>query len=56
MPILGGGGIGVILLVLAAAYLGIDPTVLLEGMGGLEQAGVGPQISTERKPSARTTR
>lgn len=53
MPVLGGGGIGVILLVLAAAYFGIDPTVLLEGMGGLGTGPAsGPPISTERQPSA----
>jgi hypothetical protein len=52
MPVLG-GGIGVILLVLAAAYFGIDPTVLLEGMGGLGTGPAsGPPISTERQPSA----
>ena len=49
---LGGGGIGLILLVLAAAYFGIDPTVLLQGMGGAVQ-DQGPSVTTEqRQPSA----
>lgn len=46
------GGVGLILVVLAAAYFGIDPRILIEGMGGL---GTGPAseppISTERQPS-----
>jgi predicted metalloprotease len=47
------GGIGLILLLVAAAYFGIDPRVVLEGMGGL---GTGPEsgappISTQRRPS-----
>jgi predicted metalloprotease len=49
---LGGGGIGLILVVLAAAYFGIDPTVLLQGMGGAVQEQ-GPSMTTEqRQPSA----
>jgi hypothetical protein len=47
------GGIGLILLVLAAAYFGIDPRVLLEGMGGLAtgpESGV-PPTGTQRQPS-----
>jgi len=49
---LGGGGIGLILMVLAAAYFGIDPTVLLQGMGGAVQEQ-GPSMTTEqRQPSA----
>jgi predicted metalloprotease len=49
---LGGGGIGLILVVLAAAYFGIDPTVLLQGMGGGMQEQ-GPSVTTEqRQPSA----
>jgi len=45
---LGGGGIGLILVVLAAAYFGIDPTVLLQGMGGGMQ-DQGPSVTTERR-------
>ena len=46
------GGVGLILLVLAAAYFGIDPTVLLEGMGGLGTGPAsGPPVSTQRQPS-----
>ena len=45
-----GGGLGLILLVLAASYFGIDPTVLLEGMGGLG-SGPGPAVSTQRQPT-----
>jgi predicted metalloprotease len=43
-----GGGIGLILMVLAAAYFGIDPTVLLQGMGGA-MPDQGPSVSTERR-------
>jgi len=46
-----GGGVGLILLVLAAAYFGIDPTVLLEGMGGMG-SGQDPRTTSERQPSA----
>ena len=47
-----GGGLGMIVLVLAAAYFGIDPSVLLQGMGGLVQ-DQGPSVTTEqRQPSA----
>ena len=47
-----GGGLGLIVLVLAAAYFGIDPTVLLQGMGGAVQEQ-GPSMTTEqRQPSA----
>ena len=47
------GGVGLILLVLAAAYFGIDPTVLLEGMGGLGTGPAsGPPVSPQRQPSA----
>ena len=46
-----GGGIGLILVVLAAAYFGIDPTVLLQGMGGVAP-NEGPSTTTEqRQPS-----
>jgi len=47
-----GGGLGLIVLVLAAAYFGIDPAVLLQGMGGAVQ-DQGPSVSPEqRQPSA----
>jgi len=53
MPALGGGGIGLILVVLAMAYFGIDPTVLLEGMGGAGTGPTsGPPIGAQRPPSA----
>jgi hypothetical protein len=47
-----GGGIGLILLLVAAAYFGIDPTVLLEGMGGLGTGpGTSPPVATSRQAS-----
>lgn len=41
-----GGGIGTIIVILAAMYFGVDPTFLLEGM----QAASGPTASTETRP------
>jgi predicted metalloprotease len=47
-----GGGIGLILLLVAAAYFGIDPRVLLEGMGGLGTSpGTAPPVAASRQPS-----
>ncbi len=43
-----GGGIGTIVLILAALYFGIDPTFLIEGM---QSANV-PESSTGKRPSA----
>ena len=43
-----GGGIGTIVLILAALYFGIDPTFLIEGM---QSANV-PSSSTGKQPSA----
>jgi len=44
---LAGGGIGTIVVILAALYFGVDPTFLLEGM----QSASGPASTSETRPS-----
>jgi hypothetical protein len=44
----GGGGIGVLLLLVAAAYFGIDPSVLIQGMGPVLTE---PQSQSQRPPA-----
>jgi hypothetical protein len=44
----GGGGIGILILLVAAAYFGIDPSVLIQGMGPVLTE---PQTQTQRPPA-----
>ncbi|MCU0971733.1 MAG: neutral zinc metallopeptidase [Gammaproteobacteria bacterium] len=44
----GGGGIGILILLVAAAYFGIDPSVLIQGMGPVLTE---PQSQTQRPPA-----
>ena len=48
-PIGIGGGLGLILLALAAAYFGVDPTIVLDQAGGLAQGP--PSVGAQRQPS-----
>lgn len=44
----GGGGIGILILLVAAAYFGIDPSVLIQGMGPVLTE---PQPQSQRPPA-----